>query len=152
MSMSEALEQKQARGQKLRRLGAVDAAACADIVMRWIDRTPWMKADDRATVETALREGSPLREAWGLGTPLKGYISLNVAEGHIGGLYVDQPGQGLGKLLLDRVKQGRDRLELNSHLPNKAAHAFYRREGFAQVGEPWPGSDGIDEITMEWQR
>jgi ribosomal protein S18 acetylase RimI-like enzyme len=57
----------------------------------------------------------------------------------------------LGKALLDYAKNGRTFLKLNSHAANTRAHAFYRREGFTQIGDPWLGDDGIDEITMEWR-
>jgi len=84
-----------------------------------------------------------------IGDPVKGYLSMDPVESHIWGLYV-HPGQGFGKALMDQVKVGRKYLRLNSHAANLRAHAFYAREGFDQVGEPWLGSDGIDEITMEW--
>lgn len=132
---------------------ADDAPACAAVINAWIDGTDWMPRLVAADViEDALRKGFPIREAYVVGEPPMGYLSLDPAESHIWGFYVGTPGQGLGKALLDRAKQARGYLRLNSHAANLRAHAFYRREGFVQVGEAWDGEDGIPEITMEWRR
>jgi putative acetyltransferase len=136
----------------IRRIDADDAPACAAIVMGWITRTNWMPAADFTTIEDALRSGLPLREAWGISEPLQGYLSLNAQEAHIGGFYVDTPGQGLGRKLMEHVKQNRNYLKLHTHAANLRAHAFYQREGFVRAGKPWLGEDGIDEIKMEWRR
>lgn len=98
-----------------------------------------------------LSEGLPKREAWVIGNPVAGYLSMDPAENHIWGLYVGRCGDGLGKQLMDHAKMGRTRLQLNTHLSNMRAHAFYGREGFTQVGAVWDGNDGIPEIRMEWQ-
>lgn len=136
----------------IRRAIAEDAAPCAAILNAWIDRTEWMPRTITINeLEDALRKGLPLREAYVIGAPVQGYLSLDPAESHIWGLYVGAPGQGLGHALIEQAKAGRTYLRLNSHHANNRAHAFYRREGFAQVGEPWRGDDGIDEITMEWR-
>lgn len=99
----------------------------------------------------ALTKGFTMREAYVIGEPVTGYLSLETEISHILGFYVSQTGQGLGKALLDQVKQGWTFLKLNTHHENQRAHAFYRCEGFVQIGEPWLGDDGIDEITMEWR-
>ena len=102
-------------------------------------------------IETALHRGLPLREAYVVGDPVAGYISIDPDQDHIWGLYIARPGEGLGKQLLDRAKRDRKYLRLNTHAANESAHRFYRREGFQQSGTPWRGDDGVDEITMEWQ-
>ena len=138
--------------EPIRRATAEDAPACAAIVNAWIDATPWMPRSIAAeTLEQVLRDGLPLREAYVIGTPVAGYVSLEAEAHHIWGLYVARPGEGLGKALVDRAKEGRSFLRLNSHAANTAAHRFYAREGFRQVTAPWDGSDGIPEITMEWR-
>ncbi|MDF1726949.1 MAG: GNAT family N-acetyltransferase [Sulfitobacter sp.] len=130
-----------------------DAPACAAILVRWLAQSDWNPSNDSAEViERALREGLPHREAWGIGDPAIAYISINAAENHIGGFYVDQPGVGIGKRLMDKAKEARDALSLNTHLANSRAQAFYRREGFVPVGEPFSGNDGIPEQRMEWRR
>lgn len=136
----------------IRRAVADDAPACAAILNGWIDETEWMprKIDADALV-LLLRKGLPMREAYVIGDPVAGYLSLEAEAAHIRGFYVGGRGKGLGRALLDHVKQGRDYPKLNSHAANTRAHAFYHREGFVQTGDPWPGDDGIDEITMEWR-
>jgi len=135
----------------IRRATAQDGPACAQIVNGWIDQTPWMPRTASASdIEAALIKGLPLREAYVIGDPVAGYISVEVEIDHIWGFYLAIQSQGAGKALLDHVKQGRTKLRLNSPAANTRAHAFYQREGFSQVGPAWAGDDGIDEITMEW--
>lgn len=138
--------------EPIRKATADDAEACAAILNDWIDGTDWMPRTIEAEVLVdILHEGLPKREAYVIGDPVAGYLSMDPAEAHIWGLYT-RPGRGLGKALMDRAKVGRDYLKLNSHAANEPAHRFYEREGFTQIGAPWAGSDGIDEITMEWRR
>ena len=135
----------------IRRAVALDGPACAAIVDAWIEKTPWMERNiTRAELENVLTEGLPKREAYVIGDPVTGYLSLDPVESHVWGFYVARTGEGLGTQLMDQVKKGRTRVQLNTHLPNTRAHAFYAREGFRQVGEPWDGDDGIPEIKMEW--
>lgn len=136
----------------IRRATADDAAACAAICDGWIEETHWMpRTISRTDLEAALADGLPKREAYVIGEPVQGYLSMDPEEAHIWGFYIRPRGKGLGRALMDHVKQGRTRLQLNTHAANAAAHRFYRREGFVQVGEAWQGGDGIDEIRMEWR-
>ena len=96
--------------------------------------------------------GIPLHEFWVAGKPIQGYLSFNVEESQVMGLYTALPRTSFGKALMDRVKEGRDWVQLWSHAANTKAHAFYKREGFAIVGERAAGIDGIPEIRMEWRR
>ncbi|GFE63967.1 GNAT family N-acetyltransferase [Litoreibacter roseus] len=138
--------------EPIRRATADDAPACAAILNAWIDGTDWMpRTMSPDAIETGLRQGLPKREAYVVGDPVAGYLSLDPAENHIWGLYVGRSGQGLGKALLDRAKTGRSYLKLNSHAANEAAHRFYAREAFQPIGAPWQGSDGIPEVTFEWR-
>ncbi len=68
------------------------------------------------------------------------------------GLYTARPGSGIGKALMDRVKEERLWVQLWSHAANARAHAFYRREGFVEVGRKDNGVDGIPDIRMELHR
>lgn len=130
-----------------------DAATCARIVSDWIDRTPWLPGVHSANdLEAMIAEALPHRDIFLIGDPVEGYLSLNPETGQIGALYLDRPGQGFGKALLDRAKQGRDYLHLWTHAPNDAAHRFYAREGFAVVEENPKGDDGLPELRMEWHR
>ena len=137
----------------IRRATAEDGPACAAIVFAWLGETEWMPDKPSLEVLTdALTEGLPKREAYVIGEPVQGYLAMEAEIAHIHGFYVSAKGQGLGKALLDHVKDGRDYLRLNTHAANAHAHRFYEREGFVKTGAPWRGSDGIDEIRMEWYR
>ena len=105
-----------------------------------------------AVLEDALTKGLPTREAYVIGDPVQGYLSMEAELAHIHGFYVAKRGQGLGKALMDRAKTGRGYLRLNTHAANTRAHRFYAREGFVTTGAPCRGDDGIDEIRMEWHR
>ena len=50
---------------------------------------------------------------------------------------------GIGKLLLDYIKDKKERLELNVYQKNARAISFYQREGFIIQCE------GLDEATGE---
>ena len=140
--------------QEIRRAVADDAQACAAIVSNWVSRTRWMvNVPDLAELTGILREGIPMREFWVIGEPVQGYVSLEVEKSHIHGLYVSRQGRGLGKALVDKVKEGRDFLQLYTHIPNEAAHRFYHREGFETVEAlPEGRGDGVGELRMEWHR
>lgn len=137
-----------------RRATPADAAACAAIVFDWLQATAWMpNRPDLAELTEMLAKGIPQREVWVIGDPVAGYLSLDPEAAQINGLYVAQTGQGLGKALLDRVRQGRDYLQLWTHWPNLAAHRFYHREGFVTVEQTAQGrGDGVPELRMEWHR
>ena len=142
---------------ELRRASAEDAKACSKIVNDWIDGSGWLpRQHSREAIEDMIRSGIPLREFWVAGKPIQGYLSFNlsfnVEESQVMGLYTALPGTGVGKALMDRVREGRDWVQLWSHAANTKAHAFYEREGFAIVGERAAGIDGIPEVRMEWRR
>lgn len=148
-----------------RRARTDDAPAMAQIVNAWIDATPWMERDLPADeIKALIVKGVTQREMWVIGDPVQAYISIEAEISHIWGFYCAQPGKGHGKLLMDRAKEGRDFLSLNTHVPNVAAQKFYTREGFVPVGEidqglastlgqaPDRTPTGIREMRMEWQR
>lgn len=136
----------------IRRATAQDGAACAAIVDAWIEKTDWMpRGIQLAELAGLLSEGLPKRDAFVVGHPITGYLSMDPSENHIWGLYVSETGKGFGKRLIEKAKEGRRHVQLNTHQANTRAHAFYAREGFVQVGEAWMGDDGIPEIRMEWQ-
>ncbi len=140
----------------LRRAETADAAACAGIVCRWLAALDWMPEEaqpSRETLTEVIAEGIPQREFWVIGEPVQGYLSFNRDENLIAGLYTDRPGSGAGKALVDRVKEGRDFVQLWTHEPNVAAHRFYHREGFVTVErKPEGRGDGVPELRMEWRR
>ncbi len=130
-----------------------DVPACAAVVNGWIDATEWLPRDfPPEEIERQIREALPDREIWVAGDPVAGYLSFDPSTSRIGGLYVSRPGEGLGKALMDRVKEGRDYIQLWTHRPNRQAQRFYAREGFTATGIEDEGSDGVPEVRMEWRR
>lgn len=135
----------------------------AAIVNDWIDGTDWMPRNLSAeAIAETLTKGLAQREIWVAGDPVQGYLSLDSEAAHIWGFYCAHPGKGIGKLLLDRAKQGRKSVSLNTHVPNKQAQRFYKREGFVPVREMDEGvpstvfeyegrtETGLRELRMEW--
>ncbi|OWU83415.1 GNAT family acetyltransferase [Oceanicola sp. 22II-s10i] len=138
----------------VRRAGPVDVPAMAAIANAWVDETDWMPRDmPPEGITRFIRDALPEREIWVAGEPVCGYLSLDPVTLRIGALYVRERGRGVGKTLMDRVKDGRDMLWLHTHVPNLDAQRFYRREGFAEVSrhaaEP---PETVPEIRMEWRR
>lgn len=130
-----------------------DAAVCARIVNDWVDRTDWMpRVISRETIEGYVSKAMSEREVFVIGDPVEGYLSLDPKTARIGALYLDNPGRGHGKALMDRAKEGRDYLQLWTHEPNAAAHRFYFREGFELVERNPKGEDNLPELRMEWRR
>ena len=74
---------------------------------------------------------------------IKGFVG--VMDNYIAGIFVDvnNKSRGIGKKLLDFVKDKKDSLELSVYEKNTRAMNFYKREGF-EIGEK-----NIDENTDE---
>ena len=83
---------------------------------------------------------------------IQGFVGLN--DEYIEGIFVrdEMQSQGIGKLLLNFVKEKKTKLYLNVYQKNTRAIHFYQREGFEIQRE------GLDEVTgekdyvMVWQR
>ena len=83
---------------------------------------------------------------------IQGFIGLN--DEYIEGIFVsdEMQSQGIGKLLLNFVKEKKTKIYLNVYQKNTRAIHFYQREGFEIQRE------GLDEVTREkdyvmvWQR
>ena len=59
---------------------------------------------------------------------------------------------GIGKLLLDYIKNKKLRLRLNVYQKNIRALSFYQREGFDIQCEGSDAATGEKEYTMLWQQ
>ena len=72
----------------------------------------------------------------------------------IHGIFVSDEMQscGIGKLLLDYIKNKKVRLRLNVYQKNTRALSFYQREGFDIQCEGFDGATGEKEYTMLWQQ
>ena len=137
----------------VRKATDADIPVMAQIIHDWETATEWVP-DTYSLQESEdfIREIMPDREIWVSGEPVNGYLSFDPKVSRIGMLYCSERGRGIGKSLLDRVKNGRDSLWLTTQECNLAAQNFYKREGFVEAGlHPEEPSGGLPEIRMEWQ-
>ena len=82
---------------------------------------------------------------------IQGFIGLN--GDYIEGIFVCDrlQSQGIGKLLLDFVKNRKAKLSLNVYQKNIRAIHFYQREGFAIRCEGLDEATGEKEYVMTWE-
>ncbi len=83
---------------------------------------------------------------------IQGFIGLS--NEYIEGIFVSDEMQscGIGKLLLDYIKNKKFRLRLNVYQKNTRALSFYQREGFDIQCEGADAATGEKEYTMLWQQ
>ena len=83
---------------------------------------------------------------------IQGFTGLNGE--YIEGIFVSDEMQscGIGKLLLDYIKNKKIRLRLNVYQKNARALSFYQREGFDIQCEGLDEATGEKEYTMLWQQ
>ena len=82
---------------------------------------------------------------------IQGFVGLN--DEYIEGIFVSDEMQscGIGKLLLDYIKDKKVRLQLNVYQNNTRAISFYQREGFIIQCEGLDEATGEKEYTMLWK-
>ena len=83
---------------------------------------------------------------------IQGFVGLN--DKYIEGIFVSDEMQscGIGKLLLDYVKDKKVSLRLNVYQKNARAISFYQREGFIIQCEGLDEATGEKEYTMLWKQ
>ncbi len=140
-------------GMDIRRASLEDVGDCARIIATWAAQTDWIPEElPEEKLADLIREAFPNRDIWVAGDPIDCYMSVDPVEQKVGALYCLCTGQGIGKQLLDKAKEGRDHLWLTTHVPNVDAQRFYRREGFVETGrEPPVPPDTVPVIRMEWR-
>ena len=86
------------------------------------------------------------------GKNIQGFIGLSGE--YIEGIFVsgEAQSQGIGKLLLNFVKDRRTKLCLNVYQKNPQAIHFYQREGFQIQCERLDGATGEKDYVMIWQQ
>lgn len=79
-----------------------------------------------------------------------GFISYH--QGFIPALFVtpNAQSQGIGRKLLDFIKQQYQQLELAVYAKNQRAHRFYLAQGFKDSGHQLCEHTAHEEILMEW--
>ena len=82
---------------------------------------------------------------------IQGFIGLN--DEYIEGIFVSNEMQshGIGKSLLDCIKDKKVRLQLNVYQKNVRAMSFYQREGFTIQSEEMDEFTGEKEYVMNWE-
>lgn len=81
---------------------------------------------------------------------IQGFVG--VRDEYIEGIFVSGKMQshGIGKVLLDYIKDKKARLQLNVYQKNVRAMSFYQREGFTIQSEGLDEFTGEKEYVMEW--
>lgn len=83
---------------------------------------------------------------------IQGFIGLS--DEYIEGIFVpaEMQSQGVGKLLLDFIKDKKEKLRLNVYQKNTRAIHFYQREGFKIQCESVDEATSEKEYVMKWQQ
>lgn len=86
------------------------------------------------------------------GQKIQGFIGLS--DKYIEGIFVSEEiqSQGIGKLLLNYIKDKKDALRLNVYQKNIRAIHFYQREGFEIQCEGLDEATGEKDYVMIWQQ
>lgn len=81
------------------------------------------------------------------------YGFIGIVEGYIAGIFVDKDyrNHGIGKMLIEYVKQYYDVLTLNVYRKNERAVSFYHRQGFSTVSESIDCDTNEVEYKMKWE-
>ena len=82
---------------------------------------------------------------------IQGFIGIN--DEYIEGIFVSDEMQscGIGKMLLDYIKDKKDKLQLKVYQKNVRAMSFYQREGFTIQSEEMDEFTGEKEYVMNWE-
>ena len=82
---------------------------------------------------------------------IQGFIGIN--DEYIEGIFVsdEMQSRGIGKMLLDYVKDKKDRLQLKVYQKNVRAMSFYQREGFTIQSEEMDEFTREKEYVMNWE-
>ena len=83
---------------------------------------------------------------------IQGFIGLS--NEYIEGIFVsaEMQSQGIGKILLNYVKEKRNTLLLNVYQKNTRAISFYQREGFEIQYSGLDEATGEKDYVMAWQQ
>ena len=82
---------------------------------------------------------------------IQGFVG--VRNEYIEGIFVfdEMQSHGIGKILLDYIKDKKVRLQLNVYQKNARAMSFYQREGFTIQCEMMDEFTGEKEYVMNWE-
>ena len=79
---------------------------------------------------------------------------LGFLDSYIAGLFVEKASRsrGIGRLLLEAAKSGRQELTLHAYAENTGAVRFYEREGFQTAAFEKEETTGREGVLMRWTR
>lgn len=82
---------------------------------------------------------------------IQGFVGIN--DEYIEGIFVsdEMQSRGIGKMLLDYIKDKKDRLQLKVYQKNVGAMSFYQREGFTIQSESMDEFTREKEYVMNWE-
>ena len=82
---------------------------------------------------------------------IQGFIGIN--DEYIEGIFVSDEMQscGIGKMLLDYIKDKKDKLQLKVYQKNVREMSFYQREGFTIQSEEMDEFTREKEYVMNWE-
>ena len=82
---------------------------------------------------------------------IQGFIGIN--DEYIEGIFVsdEMQSRGIGKMLLDYIKDKKDKLQLKVYQKNVRAMSFYQREGFTIQSEEMDEFTREKEYVMNWE-
>lgn len=135
-----------------------DMAACAGILNRWIDATPWMpRVHDHADVERYYAETVFAERKVIVAERMNdvaGFLALS-DDRYVTALYIDAPhrGAGIGSLLVDVAKNlSPEELNLWTFENNHPAQRFYESQGFQVVRRTdGDNEEQLPDILYRWQ-
>lgn len=82
---------------------------------------------------------------------IQGFVGIN--DEYIEGIFVsdEMQSRGIGKMLLDYIKDKKDKLQLKVYQKNVRAMSFYQREGFTIQSEEMDEFTREKEYVMNWE-
>lgn len=83
---------------------------------------------------------------------IAGFISM--AENFLAAIFVDQKvqGKGIGKRLLNFIKEERTSIQLKVYKKNTKSIEFYKSQHFSIISESKEKETGENECLMEWSK
>ena len=115
----------------------------------FIDKDYWLENFNRVKNEYLLKSETFVYEEQ---KEIKGFISI-LNNNYIGALFVknEYKRNGIGRKLINFVKENYDKLTLNVYDKNGEALAFYVAMGFKNKGISIDKETNEKEYTMEWE-
>lgn len=115
----------------------------------FIDKDYWLENFNRVKNEYLLKSETFVYEEQ---KEIKGFISI-LNNNYIGALFVrnEYKRNGIGRKLINFVKENYDKLTLNVYDKNGEALAFYAAMGFKNKGISIDKETNEKEYTMEWK-